>query len=113
MVIFPRRTTTCSSILLPLLPAILTLALWAAPALAKQGGAVVRVSADPYSDPAGQHPTEVEPDSFATKLDRGSGGFRWGGVSPGGEDDQYRLGDTASRRGKTTSPAASCPGRPR
>jgi len=61
-----RRRTTCSSILLPLL-AILTLALWAAPALAKQGGAVVRVSADPYSDPAGQHATEVEPDSFATK----------------------------------------------
>ncbi|MGC1813416.1 MAG: sialidase family protein, partial [Solirubrobacterales bacterium] len=25
------------------------------------------MSADPYSDPAGQHPTEVEPDSFATK----------------------------------------------
>jgi BNR repeat-like domain len=64
--IFARRTTTCSSILLPLL-AILTLALWAAPALAKQGGTVVRVSADPYSDPAGQHATEVEPDSFATK----------------------------------------------
>jgi BNR repeat-like domain len=67
LAIFPRRTTTCSSILLPLLLAILTLALWAAPALAKQGGAVVRVSADPYSDPAGQHATEVEPDSFATK----------------------------------------------
>jgi BNR repeat-like domain len=66
LAIFPRGTTTCSSILLPLL-AILTLALWAAPALAKQGGAVVRVSADPYSNPAGQHATEVEPDSFATK----------------------------------------------
>jgi hypothetical protein len=65
LAIFPRRTTTCSSIFLPLL-AILTLALWAAPALAKQGGAVVRVSADPYSDPAGQHATEVEPDSFAS-----------------------------------------------
>ena len=28
---------------------------------------MVRVSADPYSDPTGQHATEVEPDSFATK----------------------------------------------
>ena len=28
---------------------------------------MVRVSADPYSDPIGQHATEVEPDSFATE----------------------------------------------
>jgi hypothetical protein len=64
LAVFPRRTTTCSSILLL---AVLTLALWAAPALAKQGGAVVRVSADPYTDTGGQHATEVEPDSFATE----------------------------------------------
>jgi hypothetical protein len=62
---FPRRATAASlgSILLLWL---LVLALWAAPASAKQGADVVRVSADPYSDPDFQHATEVEPDSFAT-----------------------------------------------
>jgi hypothetical protein len=44
----------------------LVLALCAAPASAKQSGTVVRISADPYIDPIGQHATEVEPDSFAT-----------------------------------------------
>jgi hypothetical protein len=43
------------------------LALGVAPAAsAKQSGTVVRISADPYTDPIGQHATEVEPDSFAT-----------------------------------------------
>jgi hypothetical protein len=49
-----------------LLLALLTLALWAAPASARQSETVVRISADPYTDPIGQHATEVEPDSFAT-----------------------------------------------
>jgi BNR repeat-like domain len=46
---------------------LLAAALSAAPsALAKPKAAdVIRVSADPYTDPIGQHATEVEPDSFA------------------------------------------------
>jgi hypothetical protein len=62
--ILPRRTTSYAISILLL--AVLALALWAAPASAKQSGPVVRVSADPYSDPESQHATEVEPDSFAT-----------------------------------------------
>jgi hypothetical protein len=43
----------------------LLLALCAAPASAKPPLNLVRVSADPYTDPASQHRTEVEPDTFA------------------------------------------------
>ncbi|HSD25441.1 MAG TPA: sialidase family protein [Solirubrobacterales bacterium] len=106
MAIFPRRTTTCSSILLPLLLAILTLALWAGPAVAKQGGAVVRVSADPYSDPAGQHATEVEPDSFATDSTVVSA-FQVGRVFGGGASN---IGWATSRGGAKTFTSGFLPG---
>ena len=38
---------------------------WAMSALAKPAMAPLRVSSDPYSDPGGQHRTQVEPDTFA------------------------------------------------
>ena len=46
--------------LLVVLPGI-----WAMSALANPAVAPLRVSSDPYSDPGGQHRTEVEPDTFA------------------------------------------------
>ena len=46
--------------LLVVLPGI-----WAMTALAKPVVAPLRVSSDPYSDPGGQHRTQVEPDTFA------------------------------------------------
>jgi hypothetical protein len=49
-----------------LLLALLSLAVWTMPGSAKQGAEVVRVSADPYSNPGAEHATEMEPDSFAT-----------------------------------------------
>ncbi len=38
---------------------------WAMSALAKPAVVPLRVSSDPYSDPGGQHRTQVEPDTFA------------------------------------------------
>jgi BNR repeat protein len=104
LAIFPRRTTTCSSILLLL--GILTLALWAAPAFAKQGGTVVRVSTDPYSDPAGQHATEVEPDSFATASTVVSA-FQVGRKFLGGASN---IGWATSQGGGTTFTSGFLPG---
>jgi hypothetical protein len=64
LAIRPRQGAPHSLILVVL--ALVSLALWAAPALGKQAATVQRVSADPYTDPDSQHATEVEPDSFAT-----------------------------------------------
>jgi hypothetical protein len=66
--------------------AVGALALGVAPAASARPAApdVVRVSADPYSDPGAQHATEVEPDSFATNSTMVSA-FQVGRrVSPGG-----------------------------
>jgi len=52
--------------LLALIAALFLVALLAPASFAKPRGEVVRISADPYTDPIGQHATEVEPDSFAT-----------------------------------------------
>lgn len=41
------------------------LGLWAPGASAKPTPSLLRVSTDPYSDPGGQHRTEVEPDTFS------------------------------------------------
>jgi hypothetical protein len=103
LAVFSRQTTTCSSILLL---AVLTLGLWAAPALAKQGGAVVRVSADPYTDPGGQHATEVEPDSFATESTVVSA-FQVGRKFLGGGSN---IGWATSQGGGTTFTSGFLPG---
>lgn len=60
------RAASRASRLLALIAALLLVALLAPASFAKPRGEVVRVSADPYSDPGAQHATEVEPDSFAS-----------------------------------------------
>jgi hypothetical protein len=51
---------------LALIAALLLVALLAPASFAKPRGEVIRISADPYTDPGAQHATEVEPDSFAS-----------------------------------------------
>jgi hypothetical protein len=71
------------------------LGVWASAAFAKQSPAVVRVSSDPYTDPPGQHRTEVEPDSFSY---RGQvvGAFQVGRIFGGGATN---IGWVTSRDG--------------
>ena len=52
--------------LLALIAALLLVASLAPASFAKPRGEVIRISADPYTDPGAQHATEVEPDSFAS-----------------------------------------------
>jgi BNR repeat-like domain len=62
---------------------VLALAMCAAPASAKRPHELVRVSADPYTNPSSQHRTEVEPDTFAHRG-RWVGAFQVGRFVNGG-----------------------------
>src|SRR3981081_23175 len=80
------------------LPSPLAAAAWAAPAAAAQTGpahtgmartGVAQISADPYtpaSAPAGEHATEVEPDTFAWGS-TGLSAFQTGRIFNGGATD--------------------------
>jgi hypothetical protein len=91
---------------LVLLAALLLVALPAPASFAGPRGEVVRVSADPYSDPGGQHATEVEPDSFAN----GStvvGAFQVGRRFAGGASN---IGWATSKRGGKAFESGFLPG---
>lgn len=62
----PSRAAQRAGRLLALIAALLLVALLAPASFAKPRGEVIRISADPYTDPGAQHATEVEPDSFAS-----------------------------------------------
>ena len=98
----PRSLGWCAVLLV----AVLLLVVGAAPVWAKRGGAVVRVSADPYSDPGAQHRTEVEPDTFAFRSTV-VGAFQVGRTFAGGASNN---GWATSRDGGRTFTSGFLPG---